>query len=322
VLYSDKYLNERFNKVDENGRRFKDEKIGTATSQATIDRLKAEGKIYVTSSGKLRIKHYLDEIKGVPLDDVWYDIPPINSQASERLGYPTQKPEPLLERIIRANSNEGDIVLDPFCGCGTAIVVANNLNRKWIGIDITHLAISAMKWRLEKMFPNIQYKVIGEPKDLAGARELAKQNKYQFQWWAVSLVHGQPYGDKKKGADTGIDGYLYFKDEKDKVKKAIIQVKGGNMGSSHIRDLIGVVHREKAEMGLFLCLESITKPMQLEADSEGFYHSPLGRDYPKIQILTIEQLLEHKKPDVPPWIAPMDAPPIAKRPKGKTIKLI
>jgi DNA modification methylase len=288
----------------------------------TMQRLDAEGKLHFTKAGGIRLKRYLDENLGTVLQALWEDIPPINSQARERLGYPTQKPEALLERIISASSNEGDVVLDPFCGCGTALVTAHRLNRRWIGVDITHLAISTMKWRLGGMFPNIQYKVVGEPTDLAGAKELAKQSKYQFQWWAVSLVHGQPYGDKKKGADTGIDGYLYFKDEKDKPKKAIIQVKGGNVESSHIRDLIGVVHREKAEMGLFLCLESATKPMQLEADSEGFYHSPLGRDYPKIQILTIEQLLEHTKPDIPPWIAPMDAPPIAKRPEGKTTKLI
>ena len=179
-----------------------------------------------------------------------------------------------------------------------------------------------MKWRLGKMFPNIQYKVVGEPKDLESAKELANQNKYQFQWWAVSLVGGQPYGDKKKGADTGIDGYLHFMDEKNKVKKAIIQVKAGGVSVSQTRDLIGVIQREKAEMGVFLCLESATKPMQTEADSQGFYHSPLGKDYPKIQIFTIEQLLEGKKPDIPPWIAPVDTPPTAKRSEGKAIKML
>ena len=269
-----------------------------------------------------RRKLYLDEGKGVSVQSLWDDVPALHSQAAERLGYPTQKPEVLLERIIQASSNEGDIVLDPFCGCGTALVVAQRLNRKWIGIDITHLAISIMKWRLEKIFPNIQYKVIGEPKDLAGAKELADQNKYQFQWWAVSLVGGQPYGDKKKGADTGIDGYLYFMDEKNKVKKAIIQVKAGGVSVSQIRDLIGVVQREQAGIGVFLCLESVTKPMQMEADSQGFYHSPLGKDYPKIQILTIEQLLEGKKPDIPPWIAPVDTPPTAKKSEGKSIKML
>ena len=289
-------------------------------TQENIDKLIAEGRIAQTRTGGLRLIQYAPDL--VPLQDVWIDIDPVNSQARERLGYPTQKPETLLERIIKSSSNEGEIVLDPFCGCGTAIVVAHKLNRKWIGIDVTHLAISTMKWRLEKKFPNIKYKVVGEPKDFESAKELASQNKYQFQWWAVSLVGGQPYGDKKKGADTGIDGYLFFMDEKNKVKKAIIQVKAGTVSVSQIRDLIGVIQREKAEMGIFLCLESATKPMQMEADSQGFYHSPLGKDYPKIQIFTIEQLLEDKKPDIPPWIAPVDTPPTAKRAEGKSVKML
>jgi site-specific DNA-methyltransferase (adenine-specific) len=157
---------------------------------------------------------------------------------------------------------------------------------------------------------------------LAGAKELANQNRYQFQWWAVSLVGGQPYGDKKKGADTGIDGYLYFMDEKNKVKKGIIQVKSGEVGVGLIRDLVGVIKRENAEIGLFLCLEPFTQPMQREADCEGFYHSPLGKEHPKIQVLTIEELLEGKKPDIPPWIAPVDSPPTVKKVEGKSIKML
>jgi len=297
---------------------------GWRCSKERMEELDKKGLLLFPSDpkGRIMFKRYLDEQEGVTVGDIWTDISQLRASMAERLGYPTQKPEALLQRIIKASSNEGDIVLDPFCGCGTALVVAQKLNRKWIGIDITHLAISTMKWRLEKMFPNIQYKVIGEPKDLASAKELANQNKYQFQWWAVSLVGGQPYGDKKKGADTGIDGYLYFMDEKNKVKKAIIQVKAGTVSVSQIRDLIGVIQREKAEMGVFLCLESATKPMQTEADSQGFYHSPLGKDYPKIQIFTIEQLLEGKKPDIPPWIAPVDTPPTAKRTEGKAIKML
>jgi adenine specific DNA methylase Mod len=292
-------------------------------SKGKMQSLIDAGLVFQSRPGVVpRRKLYLDEGRGVSVQSLWDDVSALHSQAAERLGYPTQKPEVLLERIIQASSNEGDIVLDPFCGCGTALVVAQKLNRKWIGIDITHLAISTMKWRLEKMFPNIQYKVIGEPKDLASAKELANQNKYQFQWWVISLVGGQPYGDKKKGADTGIDGYLYFMDEKNKIKKAIIQVKAGTVSVSQIRDLIGVIQREKAEMGVFLCLESATKQMQMEADSQGFYHSPLGKDYPKIQIFTIEQLLEGKKPDIPPWIAPVDTPPTAKKSEGKIIKML
>ncbi len=298
---------------------------GWGYTEEQLEKWWTEGKILTKRDGTPRmdgLKVYLDEMPGKPLQSVWTDITRIANTSAERLGYPTQKPQALLERIIQSSSNEGDIVLDPFCGCGTALVAAQMLNRKWIGIDITHLAISTMKWRLEKMFPNIQYKVVGEPKDFESAKELANQDKYQFQWWAVSLVGGQPYGDKKKGADTGIDGYLYFMDEKNKVKKAIIQVKAGNVSVSQIRDLNGVVQREKAEMGVFLCLESVTKPMQMEADSQGFYHSPLGKDYPKIQIFTIEQLLEGKKPDIPPWIAPVETPPTAKKAEGKAIKML
>jgi site-specific DNA-methyltransferase (adenine-specific) len=339
--YDEGYTEQYYRYVDENGRRFMSDNLSASGLQGggyeyewkgikrvwrvpfqTMERLEKERKIFYTKNGIPRMKRYLDEAKGMPVQDVWSDLEPLRSWHAERLGYPTQKPESLLERIIQSSSNEGDVVLDPFCGCGTALVVAQRLNRRWVGIDITHLAISTMKWRLEKIFPGIQYKVVGEPKDLAGAKELANQNKYQFQWWAVSLVGGQPYGDKKKGADTGIDGYLYFMDEKNKVKKAIIQVKAGNVTVSQIRDLIGVVQREKAEMGVFLCLESATKPMQTEADSQGFYHSPLDKDYPRIQILTIEQLLEGKKPDIPPWIAPIDTPPTAKKAEGKAIKML
>ena len=339
--YDEGYTEQYYRYVDENGRRFMSDNLSASGLQGggyeyewkgikrvwrvpfqTMERLEKEGKIFYTKNGIPRMKRYLDEAKGMPVQDVWSDLEPLRSWHAERLGYPTQKPESLLERIIQSSSNEGDVVLDPFCGCGTALVAAQRLNRRWVGIDITHLAISTMKWRLEKIFPGIQYKVIGEPRDLAGAKELANQNKYQFQWWAVSLVGGQPYGDKKKGADTGIDGYLYFMDEKNKVKKAIIQVKAGNVSVSQIRDLIGVVQREKAEMGVFLCLEPATKPMHIEADSQGFYHSPLGKDYPKIQIFTIEQLLEGKKPDIPPWIAPIDTPPTAKKAEGKAIKML
>lgn len=341
--YDAEYLEQYYRYTDENERRFMSGDLGAAGLQGggyeydwkgikriwrvpfeTMERLEKEGKIFYTRNSIPRIKRYLDEAKGMPVQNVWSDLESLRSWHGERLGYPTQKPLSLLERIIQSSSNEGDIVLDPFCGCGTALVAAQQLNRKWIGIDITHLAISTMKWRIGQMFHLIagkDYSIVGEPKDLESAKALAAQNKYQFQWWAVSLVGGQPYGDKKKGADTGIDGYLYFMDEMNKVKRAIIQVKAGIVSVSQIRDLIGVIQREKAEMGVFLCLESATKPMQIEADSQGFYNSPLGTDYPKIQILTIEQLLEGKKPEIPPWIAPIKAPPKPKKTEGKAIPM-
>jgi site-specific DNA-methyltransferase (adenine-specific) len=164
--------------------------------------------------------------------------------------------------------------------------------------------------------------VVGEPEDLAGAVELASQNKYQFQWWAVSLIGGQPYGEKKKGADTGIDGYLYYMDEKDKIKKAIISVKGGKTHVDMIRDLGHVIDREKSDIGVFILLEKPTRPMLEEAAMKGFYHSPLGKDYPRIQILTIEEILSGKTPDIPPWIAPISKPAPSKKANGKSIKLL
>jgi DNA modification methylase len=261
-------------------------------SQERIDSMIAEGLIVMTSSGRPRIKRYLDTMKGQVIGDVWTDIPIINSQATERLGYPTQKPLALLERIINASSNPGDVVLDPFCGCGTAVEAAQMLGRQWIGIDITNLAISLIESRLRGRYPGIEFEVIGTPKDLEGARDLANRDKYQFQWWACSLVNAQPYQGKKKGADSGIDGLIFFQDELDTVKKIIVSVKGGEgVGVSQIRDLKGTVEREKAEMGLFITLAEPTRPMQTEAVSAGYYESEMGESYPKIQILTIEGLL-------------------------------
>ena len=231
----------------------------------------------------------------------------INPAASERLGYPTQKPEALLERIITASSDEGDVVLDPFCGCGTAISVAQRLNRRWIGIDIPHLAIGLIKKRLGDAFGESvreTYEVIGEPVDLKGAEALAKEDPYQFQWWALSLVGARPL-EKKKGADQGIDGRLYFHDEKGgKTKQIILSVKAGKLHAPYVRDLRGVIEREKAEIGVLISMEAPTKPMLKEAAEAGFYRSPgLTDKYPRIQILSIEELLVAKKIDYPRFAA-------------------
>jgi site-specific DNA-methyltransferase (adenine-specific) len=233
-----------------------------------------------------------DDIMKLP-EDV-FEIQALNPMAKERLGYPTQKPEALLEHIIKASSNKGDTVLDPFCGCGTAVAVAQRLNRKWIGIDITHLAIALMKHRLK----DTQFKVVGEPADLSGAKELASQSRYQFQWWALSLINARPYGDKKKGADTGIDGYYYFYDG-GKPKKSIVSVKSGKVGVKDIRELIQVIDREKASMGFFITLEQPTKPMKDEAAKKGDYVDGFNNKYQMIQILTIEEILDGKNPDTP-----------------------
>ncbi|MCK5225244.1 MAG: restriction endonuclease [Planctomycetes bacterium] len=238
---------------------------------------------------------------GVRQDDVWEigRVPPIKQL------FPTMKPEALLERIIKASSNEGDVVLDPFCGCGTTIAVAQRLNRRWIGIDITHLAIGLIKHRLQDAFGEKvreTYKVIGEPKDITGARQLAKEDTFQFECWALGLV-GARSAEKKKGADKGIDGRLYFHDEGTggKTKQIIFSVKAGNVNVSHIRDLRGVIDREKAQIGVLLTMNKPTKPMIVEAASAGFYDSPWGKKkHPRLQILTIEDLLSEKQIDCPP----------------------
>ena len=282
--------------------------INNLTVQEKLDILDAHGLIYWPPKGKVpQLKRYLNIDAGVPIVDVITDINPISSQAAERLGYPTQKPEALLERIIKASSKESDIVLDPFCGCGTTIAVAQKLNRRWIGIDITHLAVALIKHRLEDMFGEKvrkTYEVLGEPTDLSGAKQLAKDDPYQFQWWALGLVGARPV-EQKKGADKGIDGRLYFHDEPDsskaKTKQIILSVKAGHATVAHIRDLRGVVERENAAIGILISMRRPTKPMRTEAAIAGFYKSPWQKEpYPRLQILTIEELLNGKRIDCPP----------------------
>jgi site-specific DNA-methyltransferase (adenine-specific) len=250
--------------------------------------------------GRLRLKIYLDERKGRPLQNLWDDVPPINSQAQERLGYPTQKPIALLERIIAASSNEGDVVLDPFCGCGTAIHAAQKLDRQWIGIDVTHLAISLIEKRMKAAFPGIGFTVEGTPKDLASAEDLAARDKYQFQWWAVSMVDAMPFGGKKKGADGGIDGVIYFKPDGKRTEKALVSVKGGDhVGVQMIRDLHSAMEREKAPIGVFITKALPTTPMEREAAAVGRFEDGFGRTYPRLQILTLAELFQGRKPDIP-----------------------
>jgi DNA modification methylase len=273
-----------------------------AYSRANMEKFDAEGRLVYAKSGMPSYKRYLDEMQGVPLQDLWTDVPPIGPGAQERLGYPTQKPEALLERIFKASSNEGDLVLDPFCGCGTTVQVAQRLNRRWIGIDITHLAIGLIKKRLSDAFgPEIKstYDVVGEPTDYAGAAALAAEDKYQFQWWALGQVGARPT-DQKKGADRGIDGRLYFHDDDSGQSKQIIfSVKAGGVSVPQVRDLVGVLTREKAQIGVFLSFDEPTKPMLREAAEAGFYKSTDGTTYPKLQILTIQQILDGKQPEYP-----------------------
>jgi site-specific DNA-methyltransferase (adenine-specific) len=264
-------------------------------NKETMARLDKEGRLYYSKTGYVGKKLYLDESKGVPVQDVWNDIPALSGAHAERLGYPTQKPEALLERIIKASSNQGDIVLDPFCGCGTSISVAEHLHRKWIGIDITHLAISVIKSRVHDHYQDelSPYEVTGVPTDLAGAEALALQDRYEFQYWALYLLAARPAQDKKKGRDSGIDGLLYFYDgDSTKPQKIVIQVKSGHVKPDDIRALIAVVRREKAQIGAFITLKHPTRDMKTEAMSAGYYKSDFYGPFPKIQILTIEELLD------------------------------
>ncbi len=293
-----------------------------AYSKANMEAFEKEGRLYYTQKGRPFLKRYLDEMPGNPVQDIWADVPFIHGSSSELLGYKTQKPEALLERIIRASSNEGGLVLDPFCGCGTAVAAAQKLNRKWIGVDITHLAVALMKNRLKTAFdlePRRDYDVVGEPQDAGSARALWEQDPYQFQFWAVSLLEAQPQQEQRRGADRGVDGMLYFLDGPRRTPhKVVIQVKGGHVSSPQIRDLKGVVEREQAALGLFISLEEPTRDMRTEAASGGLFHSDLwDRDYPKIQIRTVAEMLEGNDFELPPRPAAYQPAQRVRRSQGR-----
>ena len=325
--YDPSYVESHYRRKTEDGRIYRTDNL-TATSlsgggyeyewngvtriwrspRETMERLHNEGRIHYTRNGVAEYIRYLDEMPGVPLQDLWTDLHPINSQAKERLGFQTQKPEALLERIIRSSSNEGDVVLDPFCGCGTAVAVAERLKRRWIGIDITHLAISLMKSRLRDTFNSdlSDYDVVGVPQDVESARALAVESehdgRYQFEYWALGLVEARPANKGRRGADSGIDGYInFFDDNSGKAKRIVAQVKSGQVRRDMIATLKGDMARENAEIGLFITLNQPTRPMIQEATSAGIYtpeHYP-GHRYPRVQILTIEDLLSGTQAEYP-----------------------
>jgi hypothetical protein len=259
-----------------------------------MERLDREGKVFYTKNGIARRKRYLDEAKGMPAQDLWNDIQSLRSWHDERLGYPTQKPVALLERIIEASCPKDGIVLDPFCGCGTTVHAAQKTGRQWIGIDVTYLAINLIKRRLHDAFgEELQFEEMGNPTDHSGAQRLAEQDKFQFQHWALSLVEARPLreGDGK-GADRGVDGLLYFYESKDDRAKIIVQVKGGGVKRNDIATLLGDVNNQKAAGGVLITLEKPSKPMVKEAIDAGRYTAKLyQKEYPKIQILTVEGLL-------------------------------
>ena len=325
-----------------------------------LDKLDVKGMIYwpKKEGGWPRMKKFLEDADGVPLQDVWTDVTPLNSQAKERLGYPTQKPVALLERIIQASSNPGDMVLDPFCGCGTTIDAAEKLGRQWIGIDVTQLAISLIKNRLQDTYgsrlkfvtgaqaPRLPFsapspktpgaseppaasvsatrasltapeagalpvslvRIIGEPTTPNEAATLAEEDKYQFQWWALGLVGARPV-EQKKGADHGVDGKILFRDDPKAARpeQIIIQVKGGKTGVKDVRDLRGVLDREKAAIGVLISLQPATGPMETEAASAGFYEHKTNRQkYPRLQLRTVKELLEGQGIERPSSAASMD----------------
>lgn len=323
------YLRTKFSRVDSVGRHFRLDNLNPPGgrgpvyefhgitrpwrfTQEKMLELEKQGLIH-TKSRIPQLVRYLDELEakgGAAVQEIWDDIPPINSMAKERMGFQTQKPMQLLERIIRASTNQGDLVLDPFCGCGTTIMAAQELKRRWIGIDITHLAISLIRSRLKENYvlANKNYKIIGEPADFESARELAETNPYQFQWWALSLIDARPAGQTsesqqgKKGADKGIDGWLAFREADNlNLKRIVVQVKGGtHIGAQIIRDLIGTVQATKSAMGILITLHEPTEQMKQATLEAEYYESPTwGHKYPKIQILTIPELLKGSKPILP-----------------------
>jgi site-specific DNA-methyltransferase (adenine-specific) len=354
--YSGEYIETFFDQTDEQGRQFARRDLTASMSRASsgqlyewkgirpppsrcwamskekMDELEANGRIHwpKKTGGMPRLKLYSEDLPGVPVSDIWDDVKIMHNLSAERLGYPTQKPVALLERIIKASCPEGGLVLDPFCGCGTTIAAAQMLGRPWIGIDITHLAITLIKQRLKDSFGIEQavcftpsgkdetakvgeaaaeygevtkrpFHVVGEPTSGPDAAALAASDPYQFQWWALGLVGARPV-EQKKGADKGIDGRIIFQGEKPgNFESVILSVKAGHTNVAHIRDLKGVLEREKAAIGVLISMQDATSPMKTEAVTAGFYESALwGRKYPKVQLFTVAELLAGKAIEMPP----------------------
>lgn len=272
-----------------------------------IDRLEAMDKIGMIhwpekAGGMPQGKRFLEDAPGIPAQDIWTDIKPIHNISEERLGYPTQKPLALLERIIAASSNDGDVVLDPFCGCGTAVHAAELLGRNWLGIDVTHLAIGEIERRMTKAFPHSDFVVEGRPQDLQGALDLAARDKHQFELWALSVVDAIPWKGGQKGADGGIDGIIYFKPDGKRTEKAIVEVKGGGTGVKDIGRLAQVMEREKAPFGVLITAQLPTRAMEADAAAVGRWENEYtGRSHPRLQILTLAELFDNKRPDIP-WV--------------------
>ncbi|ODP39452.1 DNA methyltransferase [Sphingomonas turrisvirgatae] len=277
------------------------DKAASMTTIEKLDLLDADGLIHWPRNGGFpRFKRVLSS--GTLVQDVVTDIPPLNSQAQERLGYPTQKPLALLERIIDASSNEGDLVLDPFCGCGTAVHAAQKLGRRWTGIDVTHLAIGLIEKRMSDAYPSLQFDVIGRPQSLADAEELVRRDKHQFELWALSVVDAAPWKGGRKGPDGGIDGIIWFKPDGKKTEKAIVEVKGGATGVKDVGRLAQVMERENAKIGVLLTAQPPTRTMERDAAAVGIWENKYtGRKHARLQILTLDDLFHNRRPDIP-WV--------------------
>jgi DNA modification methylase len=335
--YDKKYIDRDYRRIDKDGRRYRiDNMRGPggaekgnpyyeimgvsrywAYSKENMEQFIRDGRVIQTRPGAVpQLKRYLDEMPGMPVQNLWDDLPVINNRSKEWLGYQTQKPLALLERIIAASTIPGDLVLDPFCGCGTAIEAAAALGRRWIGIDITALALDVVEKRLNRwrgLRQGADYEVTGIPRDLASAKKLFDTSAHQFQLWALTLVDARPRDGGKKGADAGVDGIIYFQDSATTTGRAIVSVKGGeNVGPSMIRDLIGTVRNERAAAGIFLTLTPPTRKMREAADAQEPIEAG-GRMISRVQILTIADLLRRHKPDLPPVYDVLSAAAAARR---------
>lgn len=280
-----------------------------------LDLLESNNYIVFSKNGVPRFKQYLHEMVGAPVQEIWTDINPLSAHSAERLGYPTQKPEALLERILAASTEKSSWVLDPFCGCGTTVSVAEKMKRNWVGIDISMLSVKLIERRL--VHTNYQLKnqihINGLPRDMAAAKDLAAREPFDFEYWvAVHLLDAKPPAgkskDNMKGADRGVDGIITLitkahEGQPDEYGKAIVQVKGGNVQRSDISTLISDVARDKANAGIFICLKEPTRRMIEEAAQAGKSKTDFG-EFSKIQILTVEELMNGKKPNLPGMISP------------------
>ena len=338
--YEEAYIKERFKFEDDDGRRWAEQNLAnpakrpnltyafTAKNGVTYDpppngwkytkaRMQElddmNGLHYpAKAGGRLRMKNYQDERLGVPVQDIWADLSVLGGSSPERLGYPTQKPRALLERIIAASSNPGDVVLDPFCGCGTAVDAAQKLGRCWIGIDVTHLAIGLIEKRMREGYgDDLPFETIGSPKDLASAQRLAVDDPHQFQHWITLKLGGYPWMGGKKGGDRGVDGYFYYIGDDGSTQTGVISVKAGNnVNPAMVRDLGRVMARDGHNLGVFVCAAMPTKGMVDEANSHGLFETHFGGEtglvgnrYPKLQTFTLAELFQDKRPKLPPLVS-------------------